>query len=255
MKIKKILFSQNAPANLEKTPYADLMKKYGVKVDFYKFFQVEGLTLKEFQKSKINILDYSAIIITNKNAVDHFFRIVEESKIKLPITLKFFCSNPATANYLQKYTVYRKRKIFFAEDGTVQALVKEVSKCAETDNFLVPCPTDSSLNELLKLIDSIPNINYTKAEMFKIVFPDMSQSVHINDYDMIVLFSPYGVQSLFQSFPDYQQGKTIFAASGLKVLTAAQKSGLDVEIWAPQPETPSIFMALEKYLQNFNRKR
>ncbi len=255
MKIKKILFSQNAPQNLDKTPYADLIKKHGVKIDFYKFFQVEGLSLAEFQKSKINILDYSAIVITNKNAVDHFFRIVEESKIKLPITLKFFCSNTATANYLQKYTVYRKRKIFFAEDGSVQTLVKEISKFAETDNFLVPCPTDSSLNELLNLIDSIPNIQYVKAEMFKIVFPDMVKSINIYDYDMVVLFSPYGVQALYQSFPDYEQGDMVFAASGLKVLTAAQTAGLNVDVWAPQPETPSIFMALDKYLQLSNRKR
>lgn len=255
MSIKKILFSQDKPANFEKTPYADLKKNYKVDVDFFKFFSIEGVPLAEFRKQRINILDYSAIIMTSKNAIDQFFRIVEECKIKLPITTKYFCVNSATANYLQTYTVYRKRKIFFSEDGSPEKLVKEIEQHVETDKFLVPCCSDTSLNQLLALLDTKPAIKYDKAELFKIHFNDLTQ-VDIYGYDMIVLFSRHGVQSLFNSYPDFHQKEGMhFAALGEVVVSAAEEAGLTIETYAPQPGITSIFMALEKYLKQENRRR
>lgn len=255
MKIKKILFSQPEPTNVEKSPYAELIKKYGVQVDFFKFFSIEGIPLAEFKKSHINIADYSSVIITSKNAVDYFFQMVNETKVKLPISTKYFCSNQATAQYLQKYITYRKRRIFYSKNGTPEQLVAEIEQHSSEDNIIVPCAMDTSLNQLLSLLDAKPNIKYTKAEMFKITFPDLKEHINIYDYDMIVLFSPYGIQSLYQSYPDFQQGEMLIAALGTRVVKAAQEMGLEVKLWAPQPEIPSIFMALDKYLYTTNRKR
>ncbi|MBO4581622.1 MAG: uroporphyrinogen-III synthase [Bacteroidales bacterium] len=256
MKIKRILFSQNRPENIEKSNYAELVKKYGVQLDFFKFFSIEEIPFAEFRKSHINILDYSSIIMTSKNAVDHFFRMVKDSKIVLPISTKYFCSNQSIALYLQKYVTYRKRKIFFPEDATVQSLVTEIEHHQEVDNFLVPCSSDSSLNQLLQLLDAKKTIRYTRAELFKMEFPVLPEHINIYDYDMVVLFSPYGVQALFQSYPDFEQPEhMIIATSGKRVLEMALEAGLKVEVWAPQePNITSIFTALDQFLHRTNRR-
>lgn len=256
MKIKKILFSQHKPANIDKSTYAELDKKYGVKIDFFKFFSIEEIPYSEFKKSHINILEYSSVIMTSKNAVDHFFRIAAAGKIELPITTKYFCSNQSIALYLQKYVTYRKRKIFFPEDATVGSLVEEIATNHVEDRFLVPCSADSSLNQLLEHLDAQKSIKYTRAEMFKMVFPKLQEHINIYDYDMLVLFSPHGVQSLFQSYPDFKQPDNMYVAtSGKRVLEAAIEAGLKVEIWAPQePNINSIFTALDQFLQRTNRR-
>ncbi len=253
VKIKKILFSQNPPTDFEKSPYAEIVKKYNVKVDFYKFFQIDGLPLAEFRKSRISVLDYTALIMTSKNAVDHFFRIVKELKIKMPITTKYFCINAATANYLQKYIVCRKRKMFFPEDGNPEKLVTEIAN-HPSDKFLLPLAIDSSINQLVGLLDE-KEIDYTKAEVFKISFADVSKVIDIYSYDMVVFFSPYGIQTLKHSYPDFKQGNIVIGALGSRVVATAQEAGLDVQVIAPTPEHPSIFSAIDQYLQKSNGRR
>lgn len=253
-KVKKILFSQNPPADFDKTPYAEIAKKYNVKIDFYKFFKIEGIPLADFRKSRISISDYDSIIFTSKNAIDHFYRIFKESKTKkLDIGTKYFCINDATAHYLQKYTVCRKRKVFSPADASPEKLVEEIAKYPE-DKFLFPSAIDSSNNQLIGLLDEA-KINYTKAEVFKISFTDVSQVIDIYAYDMVVFFSPYGIEALTNSYPDFKQDKLVIGALGSRVVAAAQEAGLDVQIIAPTEEHPSIFSAVDAYLQKSNSRK
>ena len=253
-KVRKVLFSQNPPTDFEKSPYAGLAKKHNVKIDFYKFFQINGLPVANFRKSKISILDYTAIIMTSKNAVDHFFRIANEMNITMPISTNYFCSNAATAQYMQKYVRCRKRRLFFPDNGKPECLVNEIEKHPE-DKFLLPLAIDSSINQLVGFLDE-REINYKKAEVFKISFADVSKVIDIYSYDMVVFFSPYGIQTLMNSYPDFQQGNIIIGALGSGVVAAAQEVGLEVQIAAPTLEHTSIFSAIDDYLQKkSNRKR
>jgi len=251
LKIKSILFSQNPPADFDKTPYAELAKKYNIQIDFFKFFQIEGLNANQFRKNRICITDYSAFIFTSKNAIDHFFAILKEMKIELSIDIKFFCINESTAHYLQKYIVYRKRKIFYA-DGTAKALVKILNENT-TETFLLPCSLESSVNPLIAMLDE-KKINYKRAEVFQIAMADLNK-IDVASYDMIVFFSPFGIQSLKSNFPDYQQGETIMGALGYQVLETAEAEGIQIQIMAPTPEHPSIFTAIDQFLQKTNGKR
>jgi len=262
--VKKILFSQHTPENFEKSPYADLVRKYGVNIDFYKFFGVTGLTLEQFLSQKISILDHQAVIFTSIYAIEHFFRIANELNINVPFTTRYFCTNIGTATHLQKYIIERKRnvsfpkdgspekligrKTFFPEDGSPEKLLEKMARYIPTVNFLLPMAMDSSINQLVKLLDK-KKINYTKAEFFKISFPDMRKKIDIYSYDMLVFFSPYGIESLMLNYPDFQQGKIVIGTFGTRVLAAAQEAGLNVQIVAPAPKHPSIFSAVDKYLR------
>ena len=252
--IKKILFSQNPPTDFDKSPYADIAKKYNVKIDFHKFFQITGLPAVDFRKSKIYVQDYSAIIFTNKYAIDHFFRILSELRIdKLPKDTKFFCINASTRHYLQKYTICRKRRAFFPKSGEPDKLVEEMSN-HPTEKFLFPSALDSSNNQLIGLLDKA-KIDYTKAEVFTTSFADVSQVINLYEYDMVVFFSPYGIQALQHSYPDFKQENMIVGALGSRVVAAAQEMGLTVQITAPTQEHLSIFSAVEHYLRKFGIKR
>ena len=267
-RIKKILFSQHSPENFEKSPYADFVKKYNVKIDFYKLFQVEGISLEDFSLQKISILKHTAIIFTSKYAIDNFFRIIKELKIKMPATTKYFCSNLVTANHLRKYIIERDRKkisteeeclnsqlgrnVFFSEDGSLEKLVEKITLYA-SESFLFPIAKDSTTNQLFDLLDE-PEINYTTADMFKISFNDVSSNINIYSYNMLVLFSPYGVQTLMHNYPDFNQGNMIIGTFGTTVFEAAQEAGLNVQIFAPTPEHPSIFSAVDKYLKKTNTR-
>ena len=250
-RVKRILFSQNHPVDFEKSPYADFVKLYNVKIDFYKFFQVEALPLENFLSQNISILDHTSIILTSKNAIDHFFRIVNELKISISSSINFFCTNEGTATYLQKY-ITRRRKAFFPEDGSPEKLVEEIAKHA-SDIFLLPMAMDSSINQLVKLLDE-KEINYKKAEIFKISFPDMSKTIDIYTYNMVVFFSPYGIQSLKLNYPDFKQGSMVIGVFGKRAAAAAQKAGLNVQIVAPAPKHLSIFSAVSEYLRKSNPK-
>ncbi len=251
MKIKSILFSQNPPVDFDKTPYAELANKYNVKIDFFKFFQIQGVTALQFKKNKIYLSDFTTIIFTSKNAVDHFFAILKKLKTELSTSMKFCCINESTALYVQKYVNYRKRKMLYA-NGTVKDLVK-IMETNNEERYLLPCSLDMCVNPLLTLLNE-KNIIYKKAEVFQIVMANLHQ-IKIENYDMLVFFSPFGIQSLKSNYPDYQQGETVIGALGHQVLETAEQEGIRIDIMAPTPEHPSIFTAIDQYLQKLNVKK
>lgn len=248
MSIKSILVTQPSPET-EKNPYSDLAKKYKLKIDFREFIQIEGVDVKEFRKDRINIPDYSAIILTSRNAVDHFFRVCKEIRYTVPDTLKYFCISESTAYYLQKYVVFRKRKIFHGKQ-TFSELVDLIKKHKE-ENFLLPC-TDIHKQEITTLLDQ-NNIKYNKAILYRTVASDLSDLADIK-YDMLVFFSPSGIESLLMNFPKFKQDSTKIAAFGATTATAVKQAGLRLDIHAPQPMFPSMTMAIEHFIKNNKEK-
>ena len=248
MKIKKILVSQPKPST-EKSPYFDLSEKNNVKIDFRQFIQVEGVTSKEFRKQKINILDHTAVIFTSRTAIDHFFRICEETRVSVPDDMKYFCVSEATAFYLQKYIVYRKRKIFHST-GKFPDLV-EVIKKHKQEKFLVPL-SDIHKPEIPNLLTKA-KIKFTKAIFYRTVSSDLSDLKGI-DYDVLVFFSPSGIKSLLQNFPDFEQKDTLIASFGPATAKAVKEAGLRLDIQAPMPQAPSMSAALEMYIKKHNKK-
>lgn len=248
MSIKSILVTQPRPET-EKNPYFDLAKKYKLKIDFREFIQIEGVDIKEFRKDRINIPDYTAVILTSRNAVDHFFRVCKEIRYTVPDTLKYFCISESTAYYLQKYVVYRKRKIFHGKQ-TFAELVDLIKKHKE-ENFLLPC-TDIHKQEITTLLDQ-QNIKYSKAILYRTVASDLSDLADIK-YDMLVFFSPSGIESLLMNFPKFKQATTKIAAFGATTATAVKQAGLRLDIHAPQPMYPSMTMAIEHFIKNNKEK-
>ena len=249
MKPLNILVSQPQPADLEKSPYGDLTKKFNVTIDFFKFIKVEGVPAKDFRQSRINLLDYTAVIFTSRNAVDHYFRIANELRVEVPQTMKYFCISEATAFYLQKYVQYRKRKIFHGRQNFIE--LAEIIKKHKEEKYLLPCSDihKASLSELLDEND----INYTKAIIYKTLASDLSH-LDISQYDMLVFFSPAGVESLFKNFPEFKQNSTMIGAFGPTTSEAIKNSGLTLNITAPTKTAPSMTMAIEEYLQKNNKK-
>lgn len=251
MKVQNILFSQNPPGNLEKTPYAQLSKKHGVNIDFHKFFQVEGVDIEQFKKNKIDISEYSAVVFTSKNAVNHLYGILKELNIGFSVEVKFFCINQSVAFYLKNFVTYRKRKIYYG-NGKAEDLVRMIERNRDR-KFLLPCSVDTSVNPLLSLLDE-KEIDYKKAEVFQIKMADL-RHIDINAYEMIVFFSPFGIQSLQANFPKYKQNETVIGALGYQVLEAAKEAGIKVTLTAPTKEHPSIFTAIDEYLQLSNSSK
>ncbi|MGE4586798.1 MAG: uroporphyrinogen-III synthase [Mangrovibacterium sp.] len=249
MKIKKILVSQPQPESA-KSPYFDLAEKMNVQVDFRPFIQVEGVSAKEFRQTRVQILDHTAVIFTSRTAVDHFFRICQEMRITVPDAMKYFCISEATALYLQKYIVYRKRKIFYGS-GMFSGLVDLMKKHKE-DRYLVPL-SHIHKQEIPELLDS-GGYKYTKAIIYRTVSSDLSDLNDVN-YDVLVFFSPSGIKSLKQNFPDFQQNDTKIAAFGPTTAAAVKSAGLRLDIEAPTPQAPSMTMALEQYIRQNNKAR
>jgi len=248
LKIKKILVSQPKPAT-EKSPYFDLAQKYNLKIDFRPFIQVEGVDVKEFRASKINLSEYSAVIFTSRTAVDHFFRISQELRVTVPDSMKYFCISESTAYYLQKYIVYRKRKIFYGK-GKFDELMEMIQK-HEAETFLVPLSNIHKKEIPEKL--TAANIKFTKAILYKTLISDLSDLANVN-YDILVFFSPSGIASLLENFPDFKQNSTIIAAFGPTTAQAVKGAGLRLDINAPMPKAPSMSMALEFYIKKFNKE-
>jgi len=244
LKIRKILVSQPEPLN-PKSPYFELAKKYNLKIDFKPFNHVEGISSKDFRYQKINILDFSAIIFTSKTGVDHFFRICNELRIVVPDTMKYFCITESVAFYLQKYIVYRKRKIFHGKTK-FQDLIDIIIVKSCDDNFFVPLsePYNAEIPELLDK----NNIKYAKGTMYKTISADFSD-FKIFDYDMLVFYSPSGIRSLKENFPDFVQGDIKIAAFGTTTAFAVQSEGFRLDINAPNLKAPSMTMALDEYLK------
>ena len=243
MKVKTILVSQPEPAS-DKSPYSRLREKHKLKIDFRPFIHVEGLTAKEVRLQKINFSDYNNIVLTSRNAVDHFFRVTEEMRYKVPDATKYFCQSEAVAYYLQKYVVYRKRKIYVG-DRNINDL-EAIFKKFEKESFLLPS------SDVLK--PSIPNsldkmcVNWTRAQLYRTVVSDLSDLRDVY-YDVLVFFSPSGIESLFKNFPNFEQKNTRIAAFGNATEKAADKAKLRIDIKAPTPEAPSMSMAIEKYIK------
>ena len=242
MNVKKILVSQPKPTS-EKSPYFDLEKKYGVEIVFRPFIKVEGLTSKEFRQSKINVPDYSAIILTARTAIDHFFRLCKELRYNVPDTLKYFCVSETIAHYLQKYVVYRKRKIFYSETGLMEDLIPIIAK-HHKETYLMP--VSDVHNDMAVVLDN-NKVKYVKAVMYRTVSNDFKPGEPF-DYDMLVFFTPAGIKSYTTNFPDYMDRKVVIAAMGQTTLEAATKAGLKVDVTIT-PETPSMASAIEQYLK------
>lgn len=248
MKVKTILVSQPAPKT-ETSPYFDLSDKQKVKIDFRSFIHVEGISVKEVRGQKIDLSKFTAIILTSRNAVDHFFRIAEEMRFKVPDSMKYFCQSEAVAYYLQKYVVYRKRKIYVGQ-RTFPELTKLIKK-HKTEQFLLP--SSDKLKPLIpEELDKL-GINWTRADLYRTVVSDLSDLENVF-YDVLVFFSPSGIESLFKNFPNFKQNSTRIAAFGNSTVNAVTEAGLKCDIEAPSPETPSMTMALDKYIKSVNKK-
>ena len=243
MKIKKILISQPAPADLEKSPYRNLINKYDVDITFFKFFEVVGIPVSDFRKTRIHINDYSAIIFNSKNSIDHFFRMLKELRESVSDEMKYFCSTEAIALYLQNYIQYRKRKVFFGAQY-FSDLLEVMSKHRE-EKFLFPC-SDEKQTEYTKALDKA-KYKYTKAPMYTSAAKDLTK-FNLDEYDAIALFSPIGVRSLVKSFPDIKERNILIAAFGSSTHAALKEQGIKLSIAAPTHSAPSMAMAIENFI-------
>ncbi|HOO94563.1 MAG TPA: uroporphyrinogen-III synthase [Proteiniphilum sp.] len=243
-KVKKLLISQPKP-NGEKSPYYDLAEKYHLEVHFYPFIKVERVSLKEFRQQRINILDFTAVIFTARTAVDKFFSICEEMKIVIPETMKYFCVSETVALYLQKYIVYRKRKIFFSQTGKIDGLNSAFAKHAK-EKFLFPVPEEHN-DEVCNFLNE-KKINYTKSVMYRTVSNDFEENEKL-DYDMIIFFSPLGIHSLLSNFPEFKQGTMAIGCFGHSTAKTVEEVGLRLDCVAPQPDYPSMAAALDAFLK------
>ena len=248
MKVKTILVSQPEP-KIENSPYFDLQEKQKVKIDFRPFIHVEGVSAKEIRQQKIDLNNYTAIILTSRNAVDHFFRVAEEMRFKVPDSMKYFCQSEAVAYYLQKYVVYRKRKIYVG-NRTFPELTKLIKK-HKTEKFLLP--SSDKLKPLIPIELDKLGVNWTRADLYRTVVSDLSDLENVF-YDVLVFFSPSGIESLLKNFPEFKQNNTRIAAFGNSTVKAVTEAGLKCDIKAPTPETPSMTMALDKYIKEVNKK-
>ncbi len=241
--IKNILISQPAPADIAKSQYKTLIDKYGVNLTFFKFFDVVGVTTREFRDSRIALLDYSAVIMTSKLAVDNYFRLAKELRVTIPEGMKYFCISDTIANYLQNYVQYRKRKIFYGK-VTFSDLVEVILKHKD-ETFLFPCAEDSSL-DYFKLLEQ-SKIQFQKAVMYRSEVKDLS-SINIKDFDMVAMFSPIGVKSFVHNFPEANNDNILIAAFGATTQAALKSAKLKTYIPAPTKEYPSMVMAIDKFL-------
>ena len=242
--IKKLLVSQPKPAS-EKSPYFDIAQKYGVEINFRPFIKVEPLSSKEFRQQRISILDHSAVIFTARTAIDHFFHLCEELRVTIPETMKYFCMTEAIAVYLQKYIIYRKRKIFFSTTGKLEELVILIGKHAK-EKYLVPV-SDVHKDDLFSMLEA-KKINFTPAIMYRTVSNDFKEDEKF-DYDMLVFFSPPGISSLLKNFPNFKQDDIRIGCFGPTTAKAVKDAGLRLDVEAPTPEAPSMTAALDLYLK------
>lgn len=249
MKVKTILVSQPEP-KVDNSPYFEIQQKLKVKVDFRPFIHVEGVSAKDVRQQKIDLNNYTAIILTSKNSIDHFFRVAEEMRYKVPEGLKYFCQSEAIAFYLQKYVVYRKRKIYVGQKdfADLSPLIKKY----KDEKFLLPA-SDQLNFDIPQTLNNL-KVDWTPGIFYKTVMSDLSDLKDVY-YDVLAFFSPTGIKSLFKNFPDFQQNNTRIAVFGSTTQKEALDHGLRVDIMAPTPDTPSMTMALEKYIIEANKAK
>lgn len=248
-KVKTLLISQPKPEN-DKNPYYDLAKKFNLIETFRQFIKIEGLPVKDFRTQRIDILEHHAVILTSRMAVDHYFRMCNEMRVTVPESMKYFCINEATAYYLQKYIQYRKRKIFFGHQ-TIQDLVDVIRKNKE-EKFLLPA-ADVQKEQICDFLDAL-SIKYTKAVMYRTVSADLSDIKNLNEFDVLVFFTPAGIRSLKHNFPNFKQGNTRIACFGVAAANELKKQGYRLDIYAPNPKNPSMSGALDEYIKESNKR-
>lgn len=248
MKIKKVLVSQPKPTS-EKSPYFDIAEKYGVKIDFRPFIKVESLSAKEFRQQKVSILDHTAIVFTSRHAIDHFFNLCVELRVTIPETMKYFCTSETIALYIQKYVQYRKRKVFFGATGKFADLVPLMVK-HNTEKYFVPM-SDVHNDEVKDLLDK-NKIQHTEAVMYRTVSNDFKPE-EMSDYDVLVFFSPAGIQSLMKNFPGFEQKDIAIGCFGPTTAKAIKEAGLRLDLEAPSAAAPSMPAALDLFIGEQNR--
>ena len=243
--IKKILVSQPTPSS-EKSPYFDIAEKFGVELVFRPFIQVEGMTAKEFRTQKVNILDYTAIVFTSRHAIDHFFTLAKELRVAIPEDMKYFCVTETISLYIQKYVQYRKRKVFFGTTGKIDDLIPTMVKHKQ-EKYLIPM-SDVHNDSVAKMLDS-KKLLHQECVMYRTVSNDFTpEEVKSFDYDMLVFFSPSGIESLTKNFPDFKQGEIAIATFGPATAKAVKDAGLRLDLEAPSEKYPSMTSALQHFL-------
>ena len=250
--IQKILITQPRPES-EKSPYFELARKHSVDLDFYPFINLEAIPARDFRKQKIDITAYSAVILTSRNAIDHFFRMCEEMKASISQDTKYFCITEAVALYLQKFILYRKRKVFYGADGTNKSMLDAMNKHKSNEKFLYVCSENQQDNEIVNWLKG-NSCEHALAFMYRSVSSDVKEILVKNNYDVICLFTPSGVKSLFDNLPKFKQNGTLIGAFGNNTMKAAEDAGLQLTIKAPLPQAPSMVSALEQFLSTAKKK-
>ena len=248
MKVNKILVSQPKPAS-DKSPYFDIARKFAVEIDFKQFIKVEALSAKEFRQQKVTILDHTAIVFTSRHAIDHFFGLCAELRVNVPETMKYFCVSETIALYIQKYVQYRKRKVFFGDNGKMEGLLPLMVK-HKSEKYFVPLSSVHN-DEIAEMLDKA-NLQHSEAVMYRTV-SHIFESGELEGYDMMIFFSPSGIVSLKENLPNFVQGDTQIACFGPSTAAAIKEAGLRLDLEAPTAEAPSMTMALEQYLAKVNK--
>ena len=249
---KRILISQPRPES-EKSPYFDLERKYNVELVFKPFIMLEGIPARDFRRQKIDIVSFTAVIFTSRNAIDHFFRMCEEMKITVGQDTKYFCITEAVALYLQKFILYRKRKVFYGADGTNKSMFDVINKHKENEKFLYVCSENQQDNEIVGWLKN-HKCEFALAFMYRTISNDITEVMDKRSYDVICFFTPSGVKSLFDNFPKFKQNGTVIGAFGGNTSKAVEEAGLSLSIKAPLPQAPSMVTALDKFLAESLKK-
>jgi uroporphyrinogen-III synthase len=250
--VKKILITQPRPES-DKSPYFDLARRHNVEMAFLPFIRLEGIASKDFRRQKVEIGNYSAVVFTSRHAIDHFFRTAEEMKIAVSQDMKYFCVTEAVALYLQKFILYRKRKVFYGADGTNRSMLEVINKHKENEKFLYPTSEFQQDNEIVNWLKS-NHCEFATPYMYRTISNDLRETFVKDTFDIICFFTPSGVKSLFDNFPGFKQNGTLIGAFGSNTSRAAEEAGLVLEIKAPQPMAPSMISALERYLNDAKKR-
>jgi uroporphyrinogen-III synthase len=251
--VKKILITQPKPET-DKSPYFDLAKRYNIELEFHPFIRLEGIHAKEFRKQKVDICYYSAVIFTSRNAIDHFFRTCDELKVNISQDTKYFCMTEAVALYLQKFILYRKRKVFYGADGTNKSMFDVINKHKENEKFLYPCSENQQDNDIVNWLKN-NHCEFATPFMYRTISNDVKDVMNEKEFDVICFFTPSGVRSLLDNFPEFRQNGTKIGAFGSNTSKAIEDAGLTLDIKAPLPKAPSMVAALEIYLSAVNAKK
>lgn len=251
--VKKILITQPKPES-PKSPYFELAKRHSVEMEFVPFIQLDPISCKEFRKQKIDIAAYTAVIFMSKNAIDHFFRICEEMKLTVSPETKYFCISESVALYLQKFILYRKRKVFFSADGTNKGLFYVINKHKVDEKFIYPCSENQQDNEVVNWLKE-HGCEFVTPFMYRTISCDLKSTFTVSEFDIICFFTPSGVKSLFENFPSFNQNGTYIGAFGGNTSKAVEEAGLSLQIKAPEPQVPSMVAALEKFLLELSKTK